>query len=31
MGKRQPRLSADEIIRVLKSLGFEKVDQEGSH
>ncbi|MFH1701945.1 MAG: type II toxin-antitoxin system HicA family toxin [Nitrospirota bacterium] len=24
-------MTADEIIRVLKSLGFEKVDQAGSH
>jgi predicted RNA binding protein YcfA (HicA-like mRNA interferase family) len=24
-------VTADEIIRVLKSLGFEKVDQAGSH
>ncbi len=31
MGQRQPRVTADEIIRVLKSLGFEKVDQAGSH
>jgi len=31
MGRRQPRVTADEIIRVLKSLGFEKVDQAGSH
>ncbi|OGW37270.1 MAG: hypothetical protein A2Y97_02145 [Nitrospirae bacterium RBG_13_39_12] len=31
MGQRQPRVTADEIIRVLKSLGFEKIDQEGSH
>ena len=31
MGERQPRVTADEIIRVLKSLGFEKVDQAGSH
>ncbi|MBI5640109.1 MAG: type II toxin-antitoxin system HicA family toxin [Nitrospirae bacterium] len=31
MGERQPRVTADEIIRVLKSLGFEKVDQSGSH
>jgi predicted RNA binding protein YcfA (HicA-like mRNA interferase family) len=31
MGQRQPRVTADEIIRVLKSLGFEKVDQSGSH
>ncbi|GEM_PF-203806 len=31
MGERQPRVSADEIIKVLKSLGFEKVDQSGSH
>lgn len=31
MGQRQPRVTADEIISVLKSLGFEKVDQAGSH
>ncbi|MBI4823281.1 MAG: type II toxin-antitoxin system HicA family toxin [Nitrospirae bacterium] len=31
MGQKQPRVTADEIIRVLKSLGFEKVDQSGSH
>jgi len=31
MGQRQPRVTADEIIRVLKSLGFEKADQSGSH
>jgi len=31
MGQRQPRVTADDIIRVLKSLGFEKVDQAGSH
>jgi len=31
MGQRQPRVTADEIIRVLKFLGFEKVDQAGSH
>jgi len=31
MGQRQPRVTADEIIKVLKSLGFEKVDQAGSH
>ncbi|MBI4699181.1 MAG: type II toxin-antitoxin system HicA family toxin [Nitrospirae bacterium] len=31
MGIRQPRVTADEIIRVLKSIGFEKVDQTGSH
>lgn len=31
MGQRQPRVNADEIIKVLKSLGFEKVDQSGSH
>ena len=31
MGQRQPRITADEIIRVLKSLGFVKVDQAGSH
>ena len=31
MGQRQPHVTADEIIKVLKSLGFEKVDQSGSH
>lgn len=31
MGQRQPRVTADEIIKVLKSLGYEKVDQTGSH
>jgi len=31
MGQRQPRVTADEIIKVLKSLGFEKVDLSGSH
>ncbi len=31
MGQRQPRVTADEIIRVLRSLGLEKVDQSGSH
>ncbi len=31
MGQRQPRVTADKIISVLKSLGFEKIDQEGSH
>jgi predicted RNA binding protein YcfA (HicA-like mRNA interferase family) len=31
MGQRQPRVTADEIIRVLKAIGFEKVDQAGSH
>ena len=31
MGQRQPRVTADEILKVLKSLGFEKVDQSGSH
>jgi predicted RNA binding protein YcfA (HicA-like mRNA interferase family) len=31
MSERQPRLTADEIIKVLKALGFEKVDQSGSH
>ncbi len=31
MGQRQPRVTADEIIKVLRSLGFEKVDQSGSH
>jgi predicted RNA binding protein YcfA (HicA-like mRNA interferase family) len=31
MGQRQPRVTADDIIKVLKSLGFEKIDQSGSH
>ncbi|MDI6745342.1 MAG: type II toxin-antitoxin system HicA family toxin [Thermodesulfovibrionales bacterium] len=31
MSERQPRVTADEIIKVLKALGFEKVDQSGSH
>ncbi|HDY70262.1 MAG TPA: type II toxin-antitoxin system HicA family toxin [Nitrospirae bacterium] len=31
MGQRQPRVTADEILRVSRSLGFEKVDQSGSH
>ena len=31
MGQRQPRVTADEIIKVLKSIGFEKIDQSGSH
>ncbi|MGO9611583.1 MAG: type II toxin-antitoxin system HicA family toxin [Dissulfurispiraceae bacterium] len=31
MGERQPRVTADEIIRVLKLIGFEKVHQSGSH
>ena len=31
MGERQPRVTANEIIKVLKSLGFEKIDQTGSH
>jgi predicted RNA binding protein YcfA (HicA-like mRNA interferase family) len=31
MGQRQPRVTADDIIKALKSLGFEKVDQSGSH
>jgi predicted RNA binding protein YcfA (HicA-like mRNA interferase family) len=31
MGQRQPRVTADDIIEALKSLGFEKVDQSGSH
>ena len=31
MGQRQPRVTADEIIKVLKSIGFQKVDQAGSH
>tara|TARA_B100000315_G_C14568261_1_gene584093 strand:- start:902 stop:1141 length:240 start_codon:yes stop_codon:yes gene_type:complete len=31
MGQRQPRVTAKEIIKVLQSLGFKKVDQSGSH
>ena len=31
MTPRQPRVTADEVIKVLKSLGFEKIDQSGSH
>lgn len=31
MSEHQPRVTADEIIKVLKALGFEKVDQSGSH
>jgi predicted RNA binding protein YcfA (HicA-like mRNA interferase family) len=31
MGERQPGVAANEIIKVLKSLGFEKIDQAGSH
>ena len=31
MTLRQPRVTADEIIKVLRSLGFEKIDQSGSH
>ncbi|MEO5360711.1 MAG: type II toxin-antitoxin system HicA family toxin [Nitrospirota bacterium] len=31
MGQRQPRVTADEIIRILKSIGFVKIDQSGSH
>ena len=31
MGERQPRVTTSEIIKVLKSLGFEKIDQAGSH
>lgn len=31
MGEKQPRVTANEIIKVLKSLGFEKIDQSGSH
>lgn len=30
MGQRQPRVTADEIIKVLKSLGYKKIDQMGS-
>ena len=31
MTPRQPRVTADEVIKDLKSLGFEKIDQSGSH
>ena len=31
MGEKAPRVTADAIIKVLKKIGFEKVDQEGSH
>ena len=31
MGQRQPRVTADEIIKVLRSVGFEKTDQSVSH
>ncbi len=31
MSPRSPRVTADEVIRVLRRLGFEKVDQSGSH
>ncbi|WP_420266381.1 type II toxin-antitoxin system HicA family toxin [Candidatus Magnetominusculus dajiuhuensis] len=31
MGQRQLRVTADEIIRVLRSIGFIKIDQSGSH
>lgn len=31
MGEKLPRVTADEIIRVLKKAGFAKVDQSGSH
>ena len=31
MGVKLPRVTADEIIRVLRKVGFEKVDQSGSH
>ena len=31
MGERLPRVTADVIIKALKKIGFEKVDQEGSH
>jgi predicted RNA binding protein YcfA (HicA-like mRNA interferase family) len=29
MGERQPGVAANEIIKVLKSLGFEKIDLRG--
>jgi predicted RNA binding protein YcfA (HicA-like mRNA interferase family) len=29
--QRQPRVTAEEIIRVLRSIGFIKTDQSGSH
>jgi predicted RNA binding protein YcfA (HicA-like mRNA interferase family) len=31
MGVKLPRVTADEIIHVLRKAGFEKVDQSGSH
>jgi len=31
MGEKHPRVTADEIIDVLKKIGFQKVDQSGSH
>lgn len=31
MGEKLPRVTADEIIWVLKKAGFVKVDQSGSH
>lgn len=31
MSQRQPRVTADEVIRVLERLGFELVRQSGSH
>jgi predicted RNA binding protein YcfA (HicA-like mRNA interferase family) len=31
MGEKLPRVTADEIIRVLKKAGFVKVGQSGSH
>lgn len=31
MGERQPRVTADEIIKVLTQSGFRRIDQSGSH
>jgi predicted RNA binding protein YcfA (HicA-like mRNA interferase family) len=31
MGEKLPRVTAEEMIRVLKKAGFMKVDQSGSH
>lgn len=31
MGERQPRVTANEIIKVLNALGFQKIDQSGSY
>lgn len=29
--KKLPKLSADQVIKVLQKLGFEKISQKGSH